>query len=67
MTIESLKYPEAPPHDFKSVVFSRCPYEYRVAELGMCLHEICAKGGFIKELYLKMHFQRQFVSGPING
>ena len=33
----------------------------------MYVHEICAKGGFRKELYLKIHFQRRIVSGWING
>ena len=33
----------------------------------MCVREILSKGGFVKELHLEMHFERQFVSGSING
>ena len=43
LNVQSIRYPEAPPRVFESDIFSRCPYQYRVAEQDMCVHEILAK------------------------
>ena len=67
LKIQSVRHPEAPPRVLDSEISSRCPCPYRLAELDMCVHEILAKGGFVKELHLEMHLERQFVSGSING
>ena len=67
LNVHSTRRPEAPPRTLKLDIFSRCPCAYRVAEQDMCVREIVEKGGFGAELFEERHFQRQYVSGSING
>ncbi|KAL7524268.1 hypothetical protein ACHAXR_000497, partial [Thalassiosira sp. AJA248-18] len=64
--VSSTRSPDAPPRIFLSEQ-DRCDCVERIKDLGMCLHEIKAKGGFRPELFQERHFHRPCVSGSLCG
>ena len=62
--VKSTRYPDAPPRLLRKG--ERCRCSDRIAELDMCVHEICCDG-FDEELFLPRHLRRDRVSGSLEG